>query len=162
MLTDLRHLGLATLLLTGCGETVTIDNAPPKVTLTGLCEANDRAYIVAEVIDHERTDLNLRLTTAEGTIAPGPTGAGLLGLRSERGPEPVRHLIEWAAGVETIEGQGEVDPCEAIEALDLPGPKSGCALFTAGGETATVRIYAFDEEEHDLGEQTLSRLDACP
>jgi hypothetical protein len=160
----MRSLPLIFLALTlslGCDEVITIDNTVPKVELHGFCQEGDRWYLMTDLIDHERLDLDLRLIGPDGTLAPGPTGDGLMGLTTAQGPTPVLHAIEWGAGVEDLGDDGSYDPCAALAAMDLPGPTDDrCATRNGAPVEVTLSVWAFDEAPHELGPQTVGPLDA--
>ena len=160
----MRSLPLLLIALTlplGCDEVITIDNTAPQVEIHGFCQQGDRWYLMVDLIDHERLDLDLRLIGPNGTLAPGPTGDGFMGLTTAQGPTPVLHTIEWSAGVEALGDDGTYDPCAALAAMDLPGPTdSPCATRSGAPSEVTLAVWAFDEAPHELEPQTVGPLDA--
>lgn len=172
----LRGLGLAlagALALAGCDDTAEVANVGPEVGLVGWCVAANRTYVVVTVSDPERDDVDLQLRFeggATGTLAPGPTGSGLVGLSSARSPESQVHRIEWGAAC--AEGDPScADPCLALEVSPaLPGPTPTCTPRPASVPAdLTARVWARNRGEAELAFPTegeapapLPELGPCP
>ncbi|MEZ4465699.1 MAG: hypothetical protein R3F60_00630 [bacterium] len=147
-------------LLPACDEVISVRNAPPEVTITGLCQEGDRAYFLATVRDLEGQPVDVDLVVSLGgrtvVIGVGGAGDGATGLASSE--EGIEHRIEWAQAC--LDG-GCVDAC----AQQRVGPSRITACEPAPaplGSAFEVTVHATDGEAVSTAQASVAVSSPCP
>lgn len=132
--------------LLGCDDVVKVRNLAPEVeSSVSLCTADDRVYFVVTLQDFEEDDVDLEIRAGGKPILVGPTGDGVLGLRTGRDFPGKHHFVEWAT--EACEGEGTCPTalCHTLAEGVLDATR--CAPLADAPQSASITLAASDGED---------------